>query len=106
MVKYVESKSDFKAEQEAAGSKLVVVDFTATWCGPCQHIAPVFEKLADQYKDVCVFLKVDVDEATELSEECGIRSMPTFQFYKNGKMVTQFSGANADKLKETIEAHK
>uniref|UniRef100_A0A3B3ZWT3 Thioredoxin n=1 Tax=Periophthalmus magnuspinnatus TaxID=409849 RepID=A0A3B3ZWT3_9GOBI len=100
-VRPVKPVHDFKAEQEAAGSKLVVVDFTATWCGPCQHIAPVFE-----VRNVCVFLKVDVDEATELSEECGIRSMPTFQFYKNGKMVTQFSGANADKLKETIEAHK
>ena len=71
----------------------VVVDFTASWCGPCQRIAPVFAKLAEEMTDV-VFVKVDVDENAEVAEECGIQSMPTFQFYKSGEKVHEFSGAS------------
>jgi thiol-disulfide isomerase/thioredoxin len=55
------TKEEFDAALKDAGSKLVVVDFTASWCGPCQQIAPVFKGLAQEFKDV-VFLKVDVDE--------------------------------------------
>uniref|UniRef100_A0A8C6WUN3 Thioredoxin n=1 Tax=Neogobius melanostomus TaxID=47308 RepID=A0A8C6WUN3_9GOBI len=101
MVKFVTSLSDFEEELKAAGSKLVVVDFTASWCGPCKMIAPVFEKMADENKDV-VFLKVDVDEASDVSEKCGISSMPTFQFYKNGEKLEQFSGASEEKLRATV----
>ena len=83
----------------------VVVDFTASWCGPCQRIAPVFVKLAEEMTDV-VFVKVDVDENAEVAEECGIQSMPTFQFYKSGQMVHEFSGASEDKIKEAIAQFK
>jgi thiol-disulfide isomerase/thioredoxin len=57
----ISTKEEFDAALKDAGSKLVVVDFTASWCGPCQQIAPVFKELAQENKDV-VFLKVDVDE--------------------------------------------
>jgi thiol-disulfide isomerase/thioredoxin len=57
----ISTKEEFDAALKDAGSKLVVVDFTASWCGPCQQIAPVFKALAQEFKDV-VFLKVDVDE--------------------------------------------
>ena len=57
----ISTKEEFAAALKDAGSKLVVVDFTASWCGPCQQIAPVFKALAQEHKDV-VFLKVDVDE--------------------------------------------
>jgi thiol:disulfide interchange protein len=57
----IATKEEFDAALKDAGSKLVVVDFTASWCGPCQQIAPVFKGLAQEFKDV-VFLKVDVDE--------------------------------------------
>uniref|UniRef100_A0AAY4CUF9 Thioredoxin n=1 Tax=Denticeps clupeoides TaxID=299321 RepID=A0AAY4CUF9_9TELE len=95
------SDSFHKALQDA-GNKLVVVDFTASWCGPCRMIAP---KLSEDIKDV-VFLKVDVDDAQDVSAECEIRSMPTFQFYKNGKKIDEFSGANEESLVKKIHAHK
>ncbi len=55
-------KADFDSCLESAGNKLVVVDFFATWCGPCKMISPVLDKLSDDLKEVVVFLKVDVDD--------------------------------------------
>ena len=83
----------------------VVVDFTATWCGPCQRIAPIFTKLAEEMPEVC-FVKVDVDENEEVAQECGVESMPTFQFYKSGLKVHEFSGASEDKIRGAIAQFK
>uniref|UniRef100_A0A7N8YI91 Thioredoxin n=1 Tax=Mastacembelus armatus TaxID=205130 RepID=A0A7N8YI91_9TELE len=79
---------EFRALLKEAGDKLVVVDFSATWCGPCKKIAPEYEDLSKkpENKNV-VFLKVDVDEAEDVSTDCGISCMPTFHFYKNGKKL-------------------
>ncbi|KAK1174969.1 thioredoxin-like [Acipenser oxyrinchus oxyrinchus] len=105
MVRFIENKGEFEEALKDAGSKLVIVDFTATWCGPCKMISPIFELLAEEHKDV-VFLKVDVDEAQDVAEMCNVSSMPTFQFFKNGQKVEEFSGANKEKLKETLLRHK
>ncbi|GAU99858.1 hypothetical protein RvY_10798 [Ramazzottius varieornatus] len=88
-----------------AGSKLVVIDFHATWCGPCRQIGPKFEEFSSKYADV-IFLKVDVDEAEDIPSEYEISVMPTFIFIKNGKPVETFSGANAGKLEDMIKKHK
>ncbi|XP_047426044.1 thioredoxin-like [Mugil cephalus] len=104
MVRHVETLEEFHKILKEAGDKLVVVDFTATWCGPCQQIGPKFVKLSElpENKNV-VFLKVDVDDAPEISTECKIQCMPTFQFYKNGQKVNEFSGANEKQLNELVE---
>jgi len=98
-------KAAFDKALADAGDKLVVVDFTASWCGPCQRIAPIFAKLAEEMPDV-VFVKVDVDDNEEVASECGISAMPTFQFYKSSAKVHEFSGASEDKIKEAIAKHK
>merc|ERR1712083_514758 len=90
---------------EDAGDKLVVVDFTASWCPPCKRIAPVFAKLDEENADV-VFVKVDVDENSETSEKYGIQAMPTFIFLKKKEKVDTLQGADEDKLKEMISKHK
>ncbi|KAG8455043.1 hypothetical protein GDO86_001315 [Hymenochirus boettgeri] len=102
MVKQLKNLNEFHETLKAAGCTLVVIDFTATWCGPCKFISPVFEKLSEELSNV-IFCKVDVDDASDVSEHCKIQSMPTFVFYKNNNKIEQFSGANADKLKETIK---
>merc|ERR1712146_280452 len=99
------TKEDFDKCLKDAGDKLVVVDFTASWCGPCQRIAPVFVKLAEEMPEV-VFVKVDVDENDEVAEECGISAMPTFQFYKSGAKVHEFSGADESKIRAAIAKFK
>merc|ERR1719160_1873551 len=99
------TKEEFDACLKEAGDKLVVVDFTATWCGPCQRIAPVFVKMAEEMGDV-VFVKVDVDENDETSQACGISCMPTFQFYKAGEKVHEFSGASEEKIRSAVGQYK
>ncbi|KAI9342636.1 thioredoxin 1 [Obelidium mucronatum] len=87
-----------------SGDKIVVVDWFATWCGPCKAISPIFAQFSDEFKNL-VFLKVDVDEVPEAAESAGIRAMPTFQFYQNGKKIDEVVGANQTKLKQAIEKH-
>ncbi|XP_007947112.1 thioredoxin domain-containing protein 2 [Orycteropus afer afer] len=98
-VKVIQSKEDFEAVLKEAGEKLVVVDFSATWCGPCKIIKPLYYALSYKYDDV-VFLEVDADECEELIKDCGIMCIPTFQFYRKEGKVGEFCGA----LKEKLEA--
>lgn len=108
-VKKIDSKAEFDtAIAEADPSKLVVVDFTAAWCGPCQMISPKFKAMSDEFTDV-VFLKVDVDENDETAEAYNIQAMPTFIFFRAGKKLTDpqpLRGANEAKLRELIGKHK
>ncbi|KAL0605847.1 Thioredoxin [Plecturocebus cupreus] len=91
----------FQEALDAAGDKLVVVDFSATWCGPCKMIKPFFHSLSEKYSNV-VFLEVDVDDCQDVASECEVKCMPTFQFFKKGQKVGEFSGANKEKLESTI----
>ncbi|XP_073408547.1 thioredoxin-like isoform X1 [Dendrobates tinctorius] len=102
MVSYVESLEEFNAIIISGGNKLIVVDFTAAWCGPCQKIAPFYESLASKYPAILLY-KVDVDSAVDIATESGIRAMPTFHFYKDGEKVDELSGADPDKLESLIK---
>ena len=66
-------------------SPLSVVDFWATWCGPCRMLAPVIEKLGEEYGEKVLIAKVDVDAEPELARRFGIMSIPTVVFLKNGR---------------------
>ena len=81
---------------------VVVVDYWATWCGPCKIIAPFYKELDIQHADV-YFLKVDVDEADDLASAQGIQCLPTFQVYKNKELIDTITGADKVKLLEVIE---
>merc|ERR1712139_731975 len=102
-VKMIETKAEWDALLAEAGDKLVVVDFTATWCGPCQRIAPAFAQMAEEREADAILVKVDVDANKETAEACGINCMPTFQAFKGGKMVDKIEGASEEKLKEMID---
>jgi thioredoxin 1 len=81
----------------------VVIDFFATWCGPCKRIAPVFEDLADKFYPKVQFFKVDVDESGELVDMFGVSAMPTFVFLKDGQIVKKVEGADMVGLEAGFE---
>uniref|UniRef100_A0A914ULF6 Thioredoxin n=1 Tax=Plectus sambesii TaxID=2011161 RepID=A0A914ULF6_9BILA len=102
MVKSPESKVEFDQLVENAAGKLIVIDFYATWCGPCKLMAPKFEKLADEFKDA-LFLKVDVDELEDVVENFEIKVMPTFILMKNKEQLALLEGNVPDQLREAVE---
>ena len=83
----------------------VVIDFYSDGCGPCRMVAPHFKRLAKQFKDRVVFAKVDINYNRETAGFARIRSMPTFQFYVNGKRVHQFSGADVNQIQSYAERY-
>ena len=87
-----------------ADSKPVVVDFGATWCGPCQMVAPIIEELAGEYDGRVVIGKCDVDQDSDLPGRFNVRNIPTILFIKNGEVVSKLVGAQSkDVLKKAIE---
>ncbi|KAL5231479.1 hypothetical protein ABZP36_030255 [Zizania latifolia] len=91
-------------EEANSAKKLVVIDFTASWCGPCRIIAPVFADLAKKHPNV-VFLKVDVDELKPIAEQFSVEAMPTFLFMNEGDVKDRVVGAVKDDLTRKVELH-
>ena len=79
-----------------------VVDFGATWCGPCQRIAPVFDQLAEGCPDA-LFAKVDVDEVPDASQHYSVSALPTFLVFKDGKEVARIQGADEAGLRAALD---
>ena len=91
MSEIVLNRSNF--EEEVLGSKTpVLVDFWATWCGPCRMLAPVIAQIAVKYEGTVKVGKVDVDENPELAESFNVSSIPTLILFKDGKPVAQRTG--------------
>lgn len=103
-VREINDESHFQAELQNAGINLVVVDFTAAWCGPCKAIAPFFNSLPAKYPKA-IFLKVDVDKCSEVAMTQGVSAMPTFIFYRNKSKIDRIQGADPNTLEAKIKQH-
>lgn len=95
--------ADWDKEVVGAGVP-VVVDFGATWCGPCQALAPHYEKLATEFAGKAKLFKVDVDDEGDLAAKFGIMSVPTVLFFKGGKKVDSVTGNQPDAIKAKLKA--
>lgn len=84
---------------------VVVVDFFATWCGPCKMLAPVLDELNEELKDVD-FVKVDIDKSMDLAQKFRIVSVPTMKIFKDGEEVDTLMGFMPKaQIKSTVESH-
>ncbi|XP_075151210.1 deadhead [Haematobia irritans] len=103
MVSTIKSIEDFEKKLANAGDKLVVLDFYATWCGPCKDMEPHIRKLSKNFKDQVIVLKINVEKFEEISDYYKVKSMPTFVFIKNKKRLSSFAGADEMLLQHRIE---
>ena len=102
MVVYEADSIEAYEETKASEDRLIVVDYSATWCGPCRFVAPKFAALSEQYPEA-VFLHVDIDELAELDDIKDVSGVPTFKFFRNGELLERFSGANVAKIEMTLQ---
>jgi thioredoxin 1 len=85
---------------------LVLVDFSATWCGPCQMLGPILKDLKDHYGDAISIVKIDVDKNNDLAARYRVQGVPTMILYRNGEQVWRQSGVlPLQKLTEVVDAY-
>lgn len=90
-----------KFQEILKSEKALLVDFHATWCGPCQQLHPILESLKEKKKDGLRILKIDVDKNQAIAEQFKVRSVPTLLYFQNGELVWRQSGVLS--LKELLE---
>lgn len=101
---FIQDQSEFELLRESTA--LLVVDCTATWCGPCKVIAPFIDQLAEVYSDRAKVMKIDIDANKPLAKQFGLKSIPAVLFFKQGELVETMIGVkNYDDFKNTLEKY-
>lgn len=96
--------NDDNAAQEIKSGKAIVIDFWAEWCGPCKHIAPIVDELAEEYDGKVLIGKYDVEDGDEILAEYNVRNIPTLLFFKGGELVDKNVGSiEKSALKKKID---
>jgi thioredoxin 1 len=101
---FIQDETEF--DSLLAAESLLVVDCTATWCGPCKLVAPLIDKLADDFSDRAKIMKLDIDENKSIAKRFGLRSIPAVMFFKQGELVETLVGVKPyEEFKSTVENH-
>ena len=101
---FIQDETEF--DSLLAAESLLVVDCTATWCGPCKLVAPLIDKLADDFSDRAKIMKLDIDENKSIAKRFGLRSIPAVMFFKQGELVETIVGVKPyEEFKSTVENH-
>ena len=101
---FIQDETEF--DSLLAAESLLVVDCTATWCGPCKLVAPLIDKLADDFSDRAKIMKLDIDENKSIAKRFGLRSIPAVMFFKQGELVETIVGVKPyEEFKTTVENH-
>lgn len=84
--------------------KPIIIKFSASWCGPCKMITPVFKQYAEspRYKDAIIFVEVDVDQSPKIAEKFNVTSMPTFKAVRVHKIINEFVGGSKENLQSMV----
>ena len=102
MVQLIVTSDEMQKLLQRAADKTVLIDFTATWCGPCQKIKPLVHQLASQFGDQFIVCEVDVDKSETLRAHFDVTSMPTFVMVRHNKVIYQQKNGNATTLTSTM----
>lgn len=98
------TQNDF--EKIATTNEIIVVDFWATWCGPCRAFGPIFESVSNKFSDI-PFVKVDIDQSPDLAETAAIKAVPTIMIIKRGEVLYRQAGAlRPDDLEDLVNQAK
>lgn len=100
----IEDTTEFENLLNTTFNRLLVIDFGASWCGPCKRIEPLIQDLSESMLDI-TFCKVDIDEVEELVEKFNITSVPTFIFIKNNNLLDRVEGVKYDNILELCNKH-
>jgi thioredoxin 1 len=101
---FIENETEF--DSLLASESLLVVDCTATWCGPCKLISPLIDRLAEEYSDRAKVLKLDLDANKTVAKRFGIKSIPAVMFFKQGNLEETLVGAKPyEEFQSALERH-
>ncbi|MFP4134592.1 MAG: thioredoxin [Halothece sp.] len=101
---YIQTEAEF--DEIINSDSLVVVDFTATWCGPCKLVGPLIDQLGEEYSDRAHIYKLDLDHHKSIAKRFSIKSIPAVMFFKGGEAVETIVGAKTyDDYRQELEKH-
>lgn len=102
---FIQDETEF--DSLLAGESLLVVDCTATWCGPCKLVAPLIDRLADEYGDKAKIFKLDIDTNKPIAKRFGLRSIPALMFFKQGELLETLVGVKTyEEFSGAVEKHQ